>query len=155
MKNHKFFSLLLTLALSAALTTPVMARSAAPVSPYPGVEPGAWYEEAAKYVMEEGIMTSSGSGFDPRGTVTRATVLQTLYYREGKPAAGAASFPDTADKWYAAAAAWAESTGLVAVGADKLFHGDRVATRQEVATILNRYIAYAGIDADQGGMDMK
>ncbi|NCB63889.1 MAG: multifunctional 2',3'-cyclic-nucleotide 2'-phosphodiesterase/5'-nucleotidase/3'-nucleotidase, partial [Clostridia bacterium] len=122
---------------------------------YVGVDGAAWYANAAKYVMDKGLMSSTGSGFDPSGTVTRATVFQVLYNMEGKPSAGAASFTDVDGKWYAAAAAWAESTGLAAVGADKLFNGDRTATRQEVATILARYVAYAGIKAEQGGMAMK
>ena len=49
----------------------------------------AWYAEAVDYVIDNGIMGSTVADakvFAPNGTVTRATVFQTLYNMEGKPA---------------------------------------------------------------------
>ena len=73
------------------------------------VDAAAWYAEAVNYVIENGIMGSTSTDakvFTPNGTVTRATVYQTLYNLEGKPAVTeAASFADVAGTWYADSAA--------------------------------------------------
>lgn len=124
---------------------------------YVGVEPGKWYVDAARYVMDEGIMSSAGkNGFLPGGTVTRGTVFQTLYNMAGAPAAGETTFTDVSGKWYASAAAWAESTGLAVVPANGLFNGDREITRAEIATIIERYATdVADLRAPEGGMAMK
>lgn len=108
---------------------------------YVGVDGSAWYAAAAKYVMDAGMMTSTGSGFDPNATVTRATVFQMLYNDQGKPAVSEkASFNDVEGKWYADSAAWAESAGL-AQGDNGAYAGDRAVTRAELAVILTRYAA--------------
>ena len=80
--------------------------------------------------------------FTPNGTVTRATVYQTLYNMAGKPAvAEAASFSDVAGKWYADSAAWAEDVGLTTGDGTGAYAGDRNVTRAEIATIFARYAA--------------
>ena len=86
------------------------------------VDADAWYAEAVHYVIENGIMGSTSTEakvFTPNGTVTRATVFQTLYNMEGQPDPaemsaedGAAlvsadgdltwsAFRDISGKWYA------------------------------------------------------
>ena len=134
----------------------------------------AWYAEAVNYVIENGIMGSTSTDakvFTPDGTVTRATVFQTLYNLEGKPAVtetateGAAlttaedgsvtgwtAFSDIDGTWYADAANWAASTGLAAVPADRTFNGDRAITRAEIATIFARYAEYKGVSTTAGDL---
>ncbi|MGE9970459.1 alpha/beta fold hydrolase [Candidatus Pseudoscillospira sp. SGI.172] len=108
---------------------------------YVGVDGSAWYAQAAKFVMDAGMMSSTGNGFDPDAVVTRATVFQMLYNDQGKPAmADKASFSDVEGKWYADSAAWAESVGL-AQGDNGSYAGDRAVTRAELAVILTRYAA--------------
>ena len=76
--------------------------------------------------------------------MTRATVYQTLYNMEGKPAvAEAASFADVAGTWYADSAAWAEDTGLTTGDGTGTYAGDRAVTRAELATIFARYAEWA------------
>ena len=118
---------------------------------YKGVEAGTWYVEAARYVMDNGIMTSAGSaGFLPNGTVTRGTVFQTLYNMAGQPeVTEAASFTDVAGKWYADAAAWAEDEGLTSGTGTGLFNGDAAITRQELAKIFADYTASKNIVATE------
>ncbi|SBW10402.1 conserved exported hypothetical protein [uncultured Eubacteriales bacterium] len=105
------------------------------------VTPGSWFESAAEYAIANGLMQGIGNNsFAPTGTVTRGTVFQTLYNMAGKPTVeGESTFIDISGKWYAAAAAWAESTGLAVVPANSQFYGDRAITRAEVATILYRH----------------
>ena len=134
----------------------------------------AWYAEAVNYVIDNGIMGSTSTDakvFTPDGTVTRATVFQTLYNLEGKPAVtetateGAAlttaedgsvtgwtAFSDIDGTWYADAANWAASTGLAAVPADRTFNGDRAITRAEIATIFARYAEYKGVSTTAGDL---
>ena len=109
----------------------------------------AWYAEAVNYVIENGIMGSTSTDakvFTPDGTVTRATVYQTLYNMEGKPAVTeAATFTDVAGTWYADSAAWAEDTGLTTGDGTGAYAGDRAVTRAELATIFARYAEVKGL----------
>ena len=137
---------------------------------YVGIDGAAWYAEAAKYAVDQGLMSSTGNGFDPSATVTRATVFQTLYNAEGKPApknsavmtdggwevdAASAYFTDTTGTWYSNAANWAVDAGLAVVPEDGLFHGERDVTRGEIAAILARYAAYKKLDLTAGGMAIR
>ena len=120
------------------------------------VDAAAWYAEAVNYVIENGIMGSTSTDakvFTPNGTVTRATVYQTLYNMEGKPAvAEAASFADVAGTWYADSAAWAEDTGLTTGDGTGAYAGDRAVTRAELATIFARYAEVKGLATTAGDL---
>jgi len=109
------------------------------------VKAGQWYTEAVYYVMDEGMMLSTGGGkFDLTSTVTRATVFEVLYRLEGKPAVTGASFADVvATDWFAASAAWAKSAGITA-GTDVGYEGNKAVTRQELAKIFADYLTYKG-----------
>ncbi|MEG2420564.1 MAG: alpha/beta fold hydrolase [Oscillospiraceae bacterium] len=108
---------------------------------YLGVESGTWYTDAAKYVLDYGIMTGTGNGFTPAGTVTRGTVFQTLYNMAGAPpVTEKATYTDIPEgAWYANAAAWAEDAKLATGTGETLFNGEKEATRGEIATILYRF----------------
>jgi hypothetical protein len=76
-----------------------------------------------------------------------------LYRLESEPATSAgAAFADVdASSWFASAAAWANEQGLVrgyeATGAlAGEFGGDDAITREQMATIMYRYAAWAGLD---------
>ena len=120
------------------------------------VDAAAWYAEAVNYVIENGIMGSTSTDakvFTPDGTVTRATVYQTLYNLEGKPAVTeAATFTDVAGTWYADSAAWAEDTGLTTGDGTGAYAGDRAVTRAELATIFARYAEYKGLATTAGDL---
>ena len=77
MKWRKPLSLALSAALSLSLAVPALAADETPAP---------WYAEAQAYVTDKGYMTGTDKGFEPDGTVDRATVFQTLYNLEGKPA---------------------------------------------------------------------
>ena len=120
------------------------------------VAAAAWYAEAVNYVIENGIMGSTSTDakvFTPDGTVTRATVYQTLYNMEGKPAVTeAATFTDVAGTWYADSAAWAEDTGLTTGDGTGAYAGDRAVTRAELATIFARYAEVKGLATTAGDL---
>ena len=120
------------------------------------VDAAAWYAEAVNYVIDNGIMGSTSTDakvFTPDGTVTRATVYQTLYNMEGKPAVTeAATFTDVAGTWYADSAAWAEDTGLTTGDGTGAYAGDRAVTRAELATIFARYAEVKGLATTAGDL---
>lgn len=107
------------------------------------VSENAWYAVAVKFVMQNGYMNGTGTGFNPTGTVTRGTVYQTLYNMAGSPsvADSSSSFTDISGKWYEKAAIWAESTGLTSGTGNSQFSGDKAMTRQELAKVFADYSA--------------
>ena len=117
---------------------------------YVGLEAGQWYTAAAKNVMDKGLMSSTGNGFDADAVVTRATVFQALYNLEGKPEVTnkMATFPDAQGKWYENAARWAEQMELT-TGTGNGFEGDRAVVRAELVTILARYAEKKGHTASE------
>ncbi|BDF66517.1 hypothetical protein CE91St43_04890 [Oscillospiraceae bacterium] len=148
MKWRKPLSLALSAALSLSLAVPALAADETPAP---------WYAEAQAYVTDKGYMTGTDKGFEPDGTVDRATVFQTLYNLEGKPTEGIekAAFNDIEGKWFAPAAHWAGFTGVAAGDENGAFNGERAITRAEIATILARYAAGKGLTSTEGGMSMK
>ena len=116
------------------------------------LETGSWYYNAAVYALDNGIMNGTNKGFEPTGTVTRATVYQTLYNMEGKPAVEKATVTGTEGEWYANAINWAASAGLFE-GTE--YGTDTVITRSGIATIIADYASYKGITVDTSGMAMK
>lgn len=69
-----------------------------------------------------------------------------LYRQEGAEAAGENSFADVpADAWYADAVTWANGNGIV-MGTDRGFEPDKNITREQIVTMLYRYVKYLGLD---------
>ena len=116
---------------------------------YGDVSASAWYADAARFVLTNGLMNGTGkASFAPEATVTRGMVYQTLYNMAGKPAvAEAATFSDVSGKWYADAAAWAEDQGLTTGVGKGLFGGEKAMTRQELAKVFADYAETTGIHA--------
>lgn len=78
------------------------------------VESFAWYAEAVRFVVEQGIMQGIGGGlFDPNGVMNRSMLVTMLHRLAGEPGGGTASFTDvSAGIWYSDAVAWAASAEL-------------------------------------------
>lgn len=121
MNRKKWISLVLAAALTLSLAAPAMAAEG----------PAPWYAEAQAYVTEKDLMTGTENGFDPEAPVTQATVLQTLYNLEGKPAATGEG------EWYTDAVNWAGALGLT----EAKDFADAVITRGEVSALLETYCA--------------
>lgn len=105
---------------------------------------------AARHVAA-GITTSE---FNPEGQVTRAEftafLLRALGISEDRTAAN--PFTDIQpDDWYYGAVVTASRTGLVAGYEDSSFRPDRAISRQEMAAMLSRALAYAGRKVDVTG----
>ena len=123
-----------------------------PETQYPAdLDESAWYYNAAVEVLDAGIMNGTNKGFEASGTVTRATVYQTLYNMEGQPEANS-TVTDVDGKWYADAVNWAAQAGLFE-GTE--FGDDAVITRAGIAGIIADYAAYKGITAPEADGSME
>ena len=86
--------------------------------------------------------------FDPSGTMTRAMLVTVLGRLAGIDPAdydGQSAFSDVdADSWYGPYVAWAAENGVVEGVGDGLFAPDAPITREQMCTMLVRYL-----DSDQ------
>lgn len=117
-------------------------------NPFRDVAPGAWYEEAVRYVYEAGLMQgTTGTTFSPGRTSNRGQIAAILHRLEGSPRAGTPPFTDVAaDSYCADAVAWAEKNNIVRGFEDGTFRPEGRITRQQLAAILFRYLEHRGAD---------
>ena len=117
-------------------------------NPFRDVAPGAWYEEAVRYIYEAGLMQgTTGTTFSPGRTSNRGQIAAILHRLEGSPRAGTPPFTDVAAGSYCAdAVAWAEKNNIVRGFEDGTFRPEGRITRQQLAAILFRYLEHWGAD---------
>ena len=116
--------------------------SAANVRDFTDVPSGAWYYNYLEYATENGIINGiSATTFDPEGDLTRAqfaTIFGRAFGYEVNPGT---KFTDVKnDSWYAGYVYWAVENGIVNGTSSTTFSPEANITRQDVATILGRYI---------------
>ena len=110
--KRRFLSAVLAPTLALLLILPAQAADIG----FDDVAPGAWYEEAALYCQETGLMGGTGEGiFAPDTIMTRAMLCTVLHRAAGSPLAeDAAPFPDVPPESRSGpAAAGAAEAGLV------------------------------------------
>ncbi|MDR2711546.1 MAG: S-layer homology domain-containing protein [Clostridiales bacterium] len=107
----------------------------------------AWFYEAIKYVVENGLMNGmSSSQFSPNIPMTRAMFATVLYRLDGEQATTVKnSFTDVKqDQWYTTAISWANEKDLInGYGGGKFGTNDNI-TREQVVVILHRYSELQG-----------
>lgn len=109
------------------------------------LDENAWWYEAAVICLDAEIMKGTDKGFDADAKVTEATVLQTFYNAQNAPAIEEGTLTDVEDKWYADAANWAASVGMVE-GTE--FGEDAVITRGEIKDLLDIYCELTGVSSE-------
>ena len=104
----------------------------------------AYYAEAVRWALSEGITTGTGDGkFSPDATCTRAQSVTFLFRAIGKLVDSKAEFSDVlADSYYANAVDWAVENGVTNGIGDGLFGPNNSCTRAQIVTFLFR--AYQG-----------
>lgn len=125
------------------------AKEESPVDAFLDIAPEAWYYDGVKYAVENGLMSGTGADtFGPNTTLSRGMIAQMLYALEGKPIVSAANrFPDVSDQdWYAKAASWAQSKGIMTGYGDGRFGPNDSLTREQLALILYNYAQSKGYD---------
>ena len=108
------------------------------------VDLNAWYHEAVDYVLMNGLMQGmSDTEFAPNDNMTRAQLVTVLYRLAGAPSVEGLEnpFEDVADgQWYTDAVIWAANEGIVTGTSDVTFTPANNVTREQLVTILYRYI---------------
>jgi len=106
---------------------------------------GAYFYEAVKWAVENGITTGVGNDlFAPEQSCTRAQIVTFLWRAAGSPEPKtASSFTDVpANAYYAKAVAWAVENGITNGMTETTFAPDATCTRGQSVTFL--YRAYQG-----------
>ncbi len=119
-----------------------------PILPFQDVPQGIWYEDAARYAYENGLMNgTSATTFSPNLSASRAMIVTILYRLAGEPATASAGFSDVAaGAWYDQAIGWAAANDIVSGYGDGSFGPNDPITREQMAAILYRYAVYQTYD---------
>lgn len=120
-----------------------------PEMPFDDAVTGQWYYSSVKYCANNGLMKgTSAKTFNPKGGVTREMFVQTLANIEGIDAskyADKTSFTDVkANAWYSAAIEWAKQNNIVSGVSETRFGLGQPVTREQMATMLVRFVEYKG-----------
>lgn len=135
------------LALAAALAVPAFAAGEG----YTDIPAGAWYEEAAAYCRENGLLQGAGDGrFLPEAKVTRAMLAAVLHRLAGSPSAlGTGGFSDvSANAWYAGAVNWAGLNGVMSGYGGGSFGPEDLVTREQLTAALWRWTGSPAAQAE-------
>ena len=142
-KLTRLTALMLAVILSfSTLLVPVQAAS------FTDVPEKAWYRKAVEYVSDKGWMNGVGEmTFAPTMDVTRGMFVTLLAaYADVDVDNSNAAFADTgAGKWYTGAAAWAAEQEIVKGIGSGQFAPNRSISRQDLCTMLYKYLQSAGI----------
>lgn len=131
------------LAVVMVLPSVLIPGMAAEATGFTDVPEGSWYADAVNYVSEKGYMAGVGDNrFAPNDEVTRAmfvTILARITMAETDGTASA--FTDVPEnKWYTGAVNWAAENGIVNGVGDGMFAPGKSITRQDLCTILYRFV---------------
>ena len=121
--------------------------------PFTDVPEGAWYEDAAAYVYEHGLMAgTSTTTFAPDATTSRSMIATILWRMAGSPVVNyAMDYTDVAQgQWYSEAIRWAASEGIVGGYGNGLFGTNDPITREQFAAMLYRFAQEQGYDVSIG-----
>lgn len=114
---------------------------------------GHWAEKAILYAGARGIFKGVGDEkFDPKGKLNRAMLVSILYRLAGTPVVVGNGFSDVDGAvWYKDAVLWASRNELVKGYSDERFGPENEITREQLATILYRYISMLGKETGADG----
>ncbi len=147
--KKKFLALLLTLCMMISLLVTV--TPAEEKLPFSDVKETDWFYSAVKYVYDIGIMkgtNTAGTIFEPDTTVSRAMFVAMLGRLHGAEEKLTSKYPDVnADKldWYNGYVGWASENGIITGYSNGNFAPNDPVTREQMATIISRYITYTGV----------
>ena len=122
---------------------PAEGEDAAAEAGYTDVTEANWFYEAVTYVTEKGLVDGeTETTFAPNASMTRADLVTALYRLAGSPEVTAENpFTDVAaDAEYYNAVMWAYTKGVVGGITDTTYEPDSPLQRQQVATMLYRYM---------------
>ena len=112
-------------------------------------QPDWFYSDALDYCYEKGIINGlTANTFGPGETLNRAQLVTMLYRHAGSPEVeGENLFTDVPDgQFYTNAVIWASANGIVNGYEDSSFRPGNPINRQEIVTMLHRYVVSLGKD---------
>jgi hypothetical protein len=109
---------------------------------------GDWAHAGIDFVVKEGLFNGmSKTIFAPNKEMTRAMLVTVLWRLAGEPKAEPADFTDVdQSEWYGMAVNWAAEKGVVNGMGNGTFRPDNQLTREQLATILFRYVKMTEMD---------
>lgn len=116
------------------------------------VSEDAWYANAVRYCIENGIMAGTGENrFSPDADVTRSQFVLILARIDGvdldDEEYDGTLFDDVEeDQWYSRAVVWAAKNGYTSGVGNGAFAPDAALTREQVALFLRTYSEKNGVD---------
>lgn len=111
--------------------------------------PDWFYSDALDYCYENGVINGlTNDTFGPGATLNRAQLVTMLYRHAGSPAVeGENIFTDVPDgQFYTDAVIWASANGIVNGYGDGIFLPAAPITREQIVTMLHRYVVSLGKD---------
>lgn len=148
--KKKLLSLILCLVMLLACI-PVSA------SEFNDVKEGEWYYEAVIYCKDRKIFNGTGNGnFSPLRTLSRAEFVTAIANYSGIDVSAFEydGFTDVdPNAYYYHAMAWARNEGIVNGTSDTTFSPTKKITREQLCTMICRYLAYIGIDTNVSAFD--
>lgn len=139
-----------TVAMDRAMMTTVLWRLAekpdtAVEDLFDDVVPGSYYEPAVAWGVKTGVVKGTDNGFEPNAPVTREMLAVLLYRAAGSPAVVdemPRRFADGAQvaDWAQEAMIWCIQNDIIKGYPDNTLGSKNVATRAEVATMLQRFV---------------
>ena len=142
MKKQVVSACLVGSMLMSTMAVPAMAVS---VDSFSDVNKNDWFYPGVQYVAEKDYMIGvGGDRFAPAMEMTRSMFVTILYRIEGvKDTSQKSQFKDVPDgTWYTQAVNWAAENGIVQGNGEGMFLPDALITRQDMCTMMARYIAY-------------
>lgn len=145
MRRHFWSKLVMLLAV-------VLLLGAVPAAAFAGfsdVPADAWYAPAVQTCAEQGLLQgTSPTTFSPELSMTRGMFV-TVLGRMGNidpTQADASGFMDVPEEaYYAGYVGWAARSGIVAGVSDSVFEPERGISRQEICTIVHRYLVWKDV----------
>ena len=145
MRRHFWSKLVILLAV-------VLLLGAVPAAAFAGfadVPADAWYAPAVQTCAEQGLFQgTSPTTFSPELSMTRGMLVTVLGRMENidPTQADASGFMDVPeDAYYAGYVVWAARSGIVAGVSDSVFEPERGISRQEICTIVHRYLVWKDV----------
>ena len=120
------------------------------------VSAAAWYGDSVDYVTAREVFNGMGDGtFAPGEKMNRAMAAQIIYNFDREAEAGdGSSFKDvSAEDWFSGAVGWAAANGII-VGYDGGYAPTANITRQDLVTVLWRYMKTVGYDVEGAEADL-
>lgn len=125
-----------------------------PSEQFSDLDTSKYYHDAIDYGLRVGLFNGMGNGtFAPNGSLTRGQMVTVLYRLAGEPTvSGKSTFTDVKKgAYYEKAVTWAQQNGIVNGVTLTTFEPDSPITRQQLVTILYRYLGSPATEMDISG----